>query len=262
MLKRHRKKYDQHFLGGILLGFSFLGIAAFLSGGVLNFFSISAFFVVIGGTLAAAIVQYPAVVFESAGKEIKSMLYAKSEHSLEERYGYLQKLSRLVKEKGLVVLDRESQRCSDSFLRLALELSSDRTSPKQIQRIMSHEIASSYQRGMQVVSLLETMASIAPAMGLIGTVIGLINMFQTITDISSVSTGLSVALLTTLYGAVVANLIFAPLAGKLSEKEEERARIKRITLEGILSLSQEESPILFEQRLRSFRMTELTGTTN
>lgn len=257
MFKQKLRGFNRHFLGGIILGFAFLGIAALLSGSFLNFFSFTALFVVLGGTCAAAIVQYPATVFRSALSELKEIVTERKEESLSDRYAYLERLSRLVKDKGLVVLDRESQRCPDSFLRLAMELSSDRTSPKQIQRIMSHEIATSYQRGMQVVSLMESMASAAPAMGLIGTIIGLVNMFQTLSDISSVGAGLSVALLTTLYGAIIANLVLSPIAGKLREREEERARMKRLTLEGILSLSQEESPILFEQRLRSFRLNEV-----
>lgn len=257
MVKQRLRGFNRHFVGGIILGFAFLGIAALLSGSLLNFFSFTAFFVVIGGTCATAVIQYPAAVFRSALSELREIVTDRKEESPSERYAYLERLSRLVKEKGLVVLDRESQRCPDPFLRLAMELSSDRTSPKQIQRIMSHEIATSYQRGMQVVSLMESMASVAPAMGLIGTVIGLVNMFQNITDISSVGAGLSVALLTTLYGAIIANLVLSPIAGKLREREEERARMKRLTLEGILSLSQEESPILFEQRLRSFRLNDV-----
>ncbi|MCB0329554.1 MAG: MotA/TolQ/ExbB proton channel family protein [Bdellovibrionales bacterium] len=247
------QKVDRHVVGGIVLGLLFFAIAALLTGGIINFFSISALFVVLGGTVAATVVQFPPEVFQTAKQEYLDIIFPKEVPSFEARYRYLEKLSRLVKERGLVVLDQEASAARDPFLKLALELSSDRTSPEQIQRIMSHEMASSYQRGMQVVGMVESMASLAPAMGLVGTIIGLVNMFQSLGDISGVGQGLSVALLTTLYGAVLSHLLFAPLAGKLREKEEEKARLKRLTLEGILSLSQEENPILFEQRLRSFK---------
>jgi chemotaxis protein MotA len=256
MVRAWWSQVDRHIVGGIALGMLFFLLAAILTGGVLNFFSVSAIFVVLGGTFAAAIVQFPQEVFEHASRELQAILFPKREPEFSERYGYLERLSRLVKERGLVVLDKESQRTDDAFLKLALELSSDHSSPEQIQRIMSHEIATSYQKNMQIVALFEAMASIAPAMGLVGTIIGLVNMFQSLGDISGVGQGLSVALLTTLYGAVLSHLVFAPLAGKLREREESRARLKRLTLEGILSLSQEESPILFEQRLRSFRSSE------
>lgn len=256
MISNWWQQVDRHVVGGVILGFAFFAIAALLTGGILNFFSISAMFVVLGGTVAATIVQFPEKVFQAAKKEFTNIVFPKEETTFEARYQYLERMSRLVKEKGLVVLDNESQKTNDVFLKLALELSSDRTSPEQIQRIMSHEMATSYQQKMQVVSLFEAMANISPAMGLVGTIIGLVNMFQSLGDVSGVGQGLSVALLTTLYGAVLSHLVFAPLAGKLREKQEEHARLKRLTLEGILSLTQEESPILFEQRLRSFQAHE------
>lgn len=253
MIPKWWQKIDRHIAGGMILGLTFFALAAFLTGGVVNFFSISALFVVLGGTIAAALVQFSEEVFRAARREFLQVLFPVSAPSLRERYGYLERLSRLVKERGLIVLDHESQKTSDPFLRLALELSSDRTAPEKIQRILSHEMATTYQRRMQVVALFESMATIAPAMGLVGTIIGLVNMFDSLGDISGVGQSLSVALLTTLYGAVLSHLVFGPLAGKLRDREEEFARLKRLTLEGVLSLSQEENPILFEQRLRSFQ---------
>ncbi|MCB0320378.1 MAG: MotA/TolQ/ExbB proton channel family protein, partial [Bdellovibrionales bacterium] len=84
------------------------------------------------------------------------------------------------------------------------------------------------------------------------TIIGLVNMMDALGDLSGLGPALSVALLTTLYGAVLSHLVFAPLAGKLRDREEARAHVKRLTLEGILSLVREENPILLQQRLKSF----------
>ena len=125
--------------------------------------------------------------------------------------------------------------------------------------ISPYKQATTYQKKMQVVAMIEAMATYAPAMGLVGTIIGLVNMMDSLGDRAGLGPALSVALLTTLYGAILAHLVFAPVAGKIRDREEARARVKRLTLEAVISLSQEENPILFKQRLKSFRALREPG---
>ena len=102
------------------------------------------------------------------------------------------------------------------------------------------------------IAVFETMGSYAPAMGLIGTLLGLVNMLGSLDDPSKVGPAMSVALLTTFYGAVLANMVFIPLAGKIKNIDASEILLRKITIEGILSLARQESPLIIEQRLQSF----------
>jgi chemotaxis protein MotA len=166
--------------------------------------------------------------------------------------GYLVHLSRRVKDEGMLVLEDEAVAATDSFLRLGLELTVDGQSPEDIRRILKNEMRTSSDQAWRTVQVWETMGNFAPAMGLIGTLIGLIQMLGSLQDAATIGPSMSLALVATLYGSVSANLFFFPLAGKLRVIAQEREQTKEITVEGLLSVARAESPIMLEQRLQSF----------
>jgi len=128
----------------------------------------------------------------------------------------------------------------------------DGQSPDDIRRILDNEISASFENGSRSVAVFETMGGYAPAMGLIGTLIGLVQMLEALGDASTVGPAMSVALLTTLYGAILANMFLLPVAGKLNNRIREEILIKQITVDGLMSVARDENPIMLEQRLQSY----------
>lgn len=231
---------------------AFLAITALLtSNTVLSFFNPFGLSIVIGGTLAAALVQYSQSDIQFSINSARDALLRLSSTPAE-RIQYLMQLAQSVKSRGLVVLDREAEMVDDAFLKFALEVAADGQPVDEIRRMLDLEIQSSRDRAERAAEVFETMALYAPAMGLIGTLIGLVDMLGNLQDPATVGPAMSVALLTTLYGAIIANFICSPIAGKLRNVVSEEATLKRLTLEGVASLRREESPVILEQKLQSF----------
>ena len=240
----------------LLLGCLAIGCVAtcavVLSGAPLRLINIEGIVIVLGGTLAATLLQFSAGDLRAAFAAVRG---AMTSFSLEphEYISRLLELSRSVKERGLLTLEDELDRDSDDFLRLGLMLVVDGRSEEDIRRILKSEVETSRNRAWRSVQVWETMGNFAPAMGLIGTLLGLIHMLGALNDASSVGPAMSMALVATLYGSVASNLCFFPLAGKLRLVSQERDESKSIILEGVLSLARLENPMMLEQRLQSFR---------
>jgi chemotaxis protein MotA len=170
----------------------------------------------------------------------------------QERIEYLMALSQQVKERGILILEEHATEGNDDFLRLGLTLVVDGHNVEEARRILTTEMRTSTDQAWRSVQVWETMGNFAPAMGLIGTLIGLIQMLGALQDPTTVGPAMSMALVATLYGSISANLIFFPIAGKLRLLAHEREQSKHITLEGLMSIAQRENPMILEQRLRGF----------
>jgi len=168
-------------------------------------------------------------------------------------------LSHRVKQQGILVLEEEAQSESDDFLRLGMMLVADGRTIDDTKRILRTEMDSSREREWRSVQVWETMGNFAPAMGLIGTLLGLIQMLGAMNDVANMSAAMAMALVATLYGSVGANLFFFPIAGKLRIISQEREICKSVTLEGLISISRLENPIMLEQRLQSFDSITMHG---
>ncbi|MCB0334544.1 MAG: MotA/TolQ/ExbB proton channel family protein [Bdellovibrionales bacterium] len=243
-----------------------LGVCAlFIFGGMVfsgqgaSFISLAGLAIVIGGTFGATSIQHSSGDLALAKEGFFEALYRRSVPSVGERVAYFTKLSKVVKRDGLMPLDGEAHRAKDSFLRLGLELCVDRYSPEEIRQILENEMKSSYEKNLRKVNVFESLGGYAPAMGLIGTLIGLVQMLHSLGDAAQVGPAMSVALLTTLYGALLANIVFFPIAGKLRSQLEQAVHVKSVTLEGILSLAQEENSVVLGQRLQSFQSLQEVG---
>ena len=128
----------------------------------------------------------------------------------------------------------------------------DGLDPQLIQEIMETEISCLEERHLKGAEILLTFGTLAPGMGMIGTIIGLVLMLKRMNDPSTIGPAMAVALLTTFYGAVLANLVFNPMAGKLRARSREEVLIRTMILEGIMSISRGENPRILEEKLNSF----------
>ena len=216
-----------------------------------NFIHIPSLAVVLGGTIAAGLINFSLDDLIFTFKRTLAILRS-SLQSPRTRIEYFVRLIQIVRAHGVMALEAEATRVTDPFIRRALELAADAQQEKDILRILETERLALADRERRAIDVLDALGNFAPALGLIGTLLGLVQMLSLLENPSAVGPAMALALLTTLYGAVFANLIFLPLAGKLRLRNEEETLLRTLTIEGTLSLLRSENPILLEQRLITF----------
>lgn len=161
-------------------------------------------------------------------------------------------LSNVARKEGLLSLEEAAGDIDDEFLKKGILLIVDGTDPELVRAIMETELVSVEDRHKEKIGFWENLGSMGPAWGMIGTLIGLVNMLQDMDDPSSIGPSMAVALITTLYGSILANWICAPVATKLKSKNAEEMMMKEIEIEGLLSIQAGENPRVIEEKLKSF----------
>jgi chemotaxis protein MotA len=147
----------------------------------------------------------------------------------------------------------------DPLVKKGLMLVVDGVDPEVVRNVLEIDNDLAARRHSAGIGLLETMASLGPAMGLLGTVVGLIGVLRNLSDPSSLGPSMAVAFLTTLYGIIVANLIFIPLSTKLKQKDKTESILREVTVEGVLAIQAGENPRIVREKLESFLLPKLRG---
>ncbi|MDD3311023.1 motility protein A [Pseudodesulfovibrio sp.] len=236
---------------GIVLSFG-LVVSAILTGSSLMIFvSIPSFLIVVGGTVGAALVNYPMGYVIGVVGVIKNTFFSglESPQDVIERF---KDYANRARREGILSLEPLIKEIDDDYMRKGLQLTVDGLEPQTIQEILETEISYLSERHATGADVVAVMGSLAPAMGMIGTVIGLVQMLQTMSDPSTIGPAMAVALLTTLYGALLANLLFNPMAGKLKARSKEEVLLREMIMEGILAISKGENPRIIEEKLNSY----------
>lgn len=236
---------------GLFTGLIMVGSAIWFGGDALPFIHLPSLLITFGGTLAAVLIHFPANRVRSAFAVARNCFVS----SLPEPTDVLEQFrhfAMIVRRGGVLALEPIAEQQSDPFLKSGLELTANGCDPETIVAALQREKQAIAQRHASGRQLFEVMASAAPAWGMIGTLIGLTQMLSHLNDPRQIGSGLAMALLTTLYGALFAHLFCIPLAGKLESRHTEEATIRDIMLEGILALQEEHSPGLIEDRLRAW----------
>ncbi|GAB4337299.1 MAG: MotA/TolQ/ExbB proton channel family protein [Calditrichia bacterium] len=238
-------------LVGLFGGMLLILLSIMVGGGLAAFINIPSLLVVVGGTIAAIFVQYPLQdVLGIIGIMRKTLLAKTSDPG--ELITMIVGFAEEARRDGLLTLEKHAKEIDDEFIRGGIQLAIDGTEPELLREIMSTEISNLENRHARGQRILEAFGTFAPAYGMIGTLIGLVIMLQNMKDPSSIGPSMAVALITTFYGAVMANLIFLPLAGKLKERTQEEVMLKEMIMEGILSIQSGDNPRLVEQKLNTF----------
>ncbi|MFP4315225.1 MAG: motility protein A [Desulfovibrionales bacterium] len=236
---------------GIVTAFGLVFTAIATGGSPLLFFSVPALLIVLGGTLGATLINYPlSNVYRVLGI-IKNAFVTSVDKPSDIIVRFLEFANRARRE-GILSLEPLLKDIDDDFLRKGLQLTVDGLEPQTIQEILETEISYLEDRHDSGAELMTIMGTFAPAMGMIGTVIGLVQMLQTMDDPSTIGPAMAIALLTTFYGAVLANLVFIPLAGKLKTRSREEILLREMIMEGVLSISKGENPRIIEEKLNSY----------
>ncbi|HFE65157.1 motility protein A [candidate division KSB1 bacterium 4484_188] len=246
-----KKVLDIATLLGLFGGILVILLAVMIGGGLGAFINIPSMLVVIGGTVAAVLVQYPLEdVLGVIGVLRKTLLTKTSE--LPKLIETIVRFAEEARRDGLLTLEKHAKEIDDDFIRDGIQLAIDGTEPELLREILSTEVDNLESRHGKGHGILEAFGTYAPAFGMIGTLIGLVIMLQNMKDPSSIGPSMAVALITTFYGAVMANLIFLPLAGKLKERTKEEVHVRELIMEGILSIQSGDNPRLVEQKLKTF----------
>lgn len=237
---------DRGTIIGLFLGVAFIAGAVLLGPVASAFWNPAAVLIVLGGTFASTIARFPFDVFQAAILVTRS-IFVRRERSVVRLVHTLVELSRESRRGGLLSL--QHVKAEDPFLEKAVDLAVDGADAGFIENVLRGEIAAnveSYERGERV---FRSMGQVAPAFGMIGTLIGLVQMLAQMDDPSKIGTSMAVAILTTLYGAALAYVLFLPIADKLSERAREDWLHRELIVQGILSIMGGYHPHLVERHL-------------
>lgn len=238
---------------GITFGFIMIMLAIVSSGGdsASSFMDIASIFIVIGGLIASLLINFKREQIKLTGKVLKEAFH-KNDQQLPGLIQLFTRLAERARRAGLLTLENELEEVDDPFIKKGILLAVDGIEPEVINDIMNAEITAMEERHYQGRHILEKCGEYAPAWGMIGTLVGLVLMLNTLDDPSTLGPSMAVALLTTLYGTVLANLVFIPMASKLENKTEEEIFVKQIIIEGVIGVQSGQNPRILEEKLSAF----------
>lgn len=228
------------------------GIQAGDMSGVLQYIDIPSILIVVGGTMGSTLTAFNFTKLKNLIKILKIAFLRNESDKVEELYQILHLSTLARKSGGIIYIQEEIDKLSDPFLAKGMNLVADNTDPEVIREIMNAEIESTSQRHQDGQDILGFMAEMGPAFGMIGTLVGLVAMLGGLDDPSSIGPKMAVALLTTLYGALIANVICIPLAKKMEKRTEEELLIKEALLEGVLAFQAGDTSVIIEEKLKSY----------
>lgn len=217
-----------------------------------NFADAASVLITIGGTLFCMLVMSGSIK-EYINKLKSFILVTKVTNTNEaEMIGQIIELSNIARKEGLLALEEAAQEIEDDFMKKGVLLIVDGTDPELVRDILETEMMCVSERHSSNIGFWNDFAAMGPAWGMIGTLVGLINMLRSLDDFATIGPNMSVALITTLYGSLVANWLCTPVANKLKAKDESEMMIKEVMIEGLLSIQAGENPRVIEEKLKSF----------
>ena len=237
------------------MGLIILGMGSYVSA----FVDFPSMLIVLGGTLGAIFVFFPLENLMGLGGIIRNVFFAQPKPTTTLIVTIIDFAGRARRE-GILSLQNASAESEDPFLVQGINLVVDGIEEMVIEQIMANEIDYVEDRHKNGADMLSSMGALSPAFGMIGTLIGLVIMLQNLQDTAAIGPAMAVALITTFYGALLANLVFIPFAGKLKARSASEMLLRRLTLEGVIAIAQGNNPRVVEQKLNSFLAPKLRGS--
>lgn len=243
---------DKSSLGGIFLALGGIIAGLLLEGGSLQqIVQPTAAMIVFGGTLGAVMLQFPLPVVMHAFRRLSSVFVSSKRDSLATIQRLVQ-FAQKARREGIVSLDADLAQIEDPFLKKTLMLAVDGTEPQELRTIMELELDNQAEYEEQVPQVFESAGGFAPTIGIIGAVLGLIQVMQHLDKIDEVGRGIAVAFVATIYGVGSANLLYLPIAGKMKLRIREEQITREMTLEGVASILEGMNPRMLETKLLGF----------
>lgn len=207
--------------------------------------------IVVGGACSAALISFPIQNLLGVAKIVKNCFFSKSRNPAV-LITEMVKFAEIARRDGILALENVTEEISDPFLVSGIQMAVDGTDPSLIETVMMNDLDAVQQRHAEGKGLFDNIGRFAPAFGMVGTLIGLVIMLQNMEDPSAIGPAMAVALLTTLYGALLANLVALPLAEKLGLRSREETLLKMIVIKGVMAIQSGDNPRIVEQKLRTF----------
>lgn len=245
-------------LCGVMVIFGIINNAGL--GGVKYFFDLPSAIITFGGSFCAILASNTMNDFVGGLKSFALVLKMPT-FDMTTIIAKIIDLSNIARKEGLLSLEEAAGNLEDEFLKKGILLIVDGTDPELVRAIMETELVSMDERHKGRIGFWEDVGTMGPAWGMIGTLIGLILMLQNMSDPSSIGPSMAVALITTLYGSLLANWVCAPVASKLKFNNKLEVQAKEIMIEGLLSIQAGENPRVIEEKLKSFLAPKDRGVT-
>jgi chemotaxis protein MotA len=252
---------DKASWGGVALGLGGIVGGLLLEGGRLSqVVQPTAAMIVFGGTAGAVLIQFPLPVVLEAVHRLGDV-FIPPKHDPAVMVQELVRYANQARRKGIVSLDDELEKIDDPFLKKSLQLAVDGTEPQELRSMMEMELQNKADLEERIPQVFESAGGFSPTIGIIGAVLGLIQVMQHLDKIDEVGRGIAVAFVATIYGVAAANLFLLPVAGKLKIRIREEEVLREMTLEGVVSLLEGMNPRMVEARLLSFLAEGEAGNT-
>ena len=237
---------------GLILGFGLILVSIAMGGGGLSpFIDAPSMMIVFGGAFAATLINFPLPAVTSSFKVMMKCFLFKLPQPVD-IIAQFKELAQIARKDGLLALEEKTDGISDLFMRRGVEALIGGAEVESIRNGMETELSCVENRHGLGKKIVDSCGAAAPAFGMIGTLIGLVQMLRALDDPSKIGGGMATALLTTLYGALVANVICIPLAGKLEARAKEESLVMEMTIAGIVELGKGSTPRNVEEQLLAF----------
>ncbi|HAL86976.1 MAG TPA: motility protein A [Deferribacteraceae bacterium] len=236
---------------GFLLAYILLISALVIGAGVGVYVDYPSVLIVIGGTLGVVMINYPLDRITGLTKILMKAFFNKATDTAEliqQLVGFAVKARR----DGILSLESAEDEVSDEFLKKGIRLAVDGTEPEVIKTILETELEYMQERHKEGAAIFTAIADFAPAMGMIGTLVGLVAMLQSLSDPSAIGPAMAVALITTFYGSIIMNMFAAPISGKLKVRSGEEVLQRQIMIGGIMAIQAGDNPRIVEQKLNAY----------
>ena len=250
-IAKSKVSIDLNTVFGLVMTFVLISIAIMIGKSDANFFNIPSFLIVVLGTISVTSISFSWDEFRNAGKVIGNSLFRKRLPP-SQMASQLMDIAILAKKRGLLALaGAESELKKDPHLFKAAQIVTDGYNAEDIERVLAQDLDSLVERHRRSTNILRRAAEISPAMGLIGTLIGLVQMLANLQDPETIGPAMAVALLTTFYGAILGTAVFSPMAAKLERNSNEEAMLRSLVMVAMASIARQDNPRRLEMLLNS-----------
>lgn len=239
---------------GVLLCFAMLVFGLISAGGVAgltDYLDAPSAIITFGGAFSATLTQFSMADYISGLKSF-TLIFKVPALNAADMIQKIIELSNVARKEGLLSLEEAAGDLDEPFLKKGILLIVDGTDPDLVRAIMETELVNTESRHKSLIGFWEALGGMGPAWGMIGTLVGLVNMLNNMGDANSIGPAMAVALITTLYGSLLANWICTPVAGKLKADNAAEMMMKEVMIEGLLSIQAGENPRVIEEKLKSF----------
>ena len=234
---------------GLIGAFAAIAVSIMMGASPMGFYDVPSIIIVVGGTVSTAFIMFPLGTLFSTLKVMKKTFVTPNQ-DLTKNINEIVMLADKARKESLVALEKVF--VPDPYMSRGVQLVADGTEEHLVRSVLEIEIENLKSRHKRGQDVLKAMGSSAPAFGMIGTLIGLVQMLQNLDDPKSIGPAMAVALLTTFYGAILANCLFLPMARKLEERSQDEVSCMQMTLEGIISILNGDHPMIIKEKLYSY----------